>query len=111
MKTIAKTKTKPNRRLALFTAILMALTLWTALPLAASADETDSSTQLTYTVSEENATITGYTGEDKATMTSIEIPATVGASIPVTSISRNAFDSCTALTNITLALGQVKGVR
>jgi hypothetical protein len=92
--------------LALFTALIMALSLWTAAPLTASADA-GSASDLTYTETGGNATITGYTGADKTTMTSIEIPATVGEQdYPVTAISGAAFNGCTALTEITLGAGQ-----
>jgi hypothetical protein len=95
------TTTKTKRRLALFVALIMLLSLWVTLPQRASADETDSSTYLTYTVADGNATITGYEGSDKATKQSINIPASVGANIPVTNIDAHALSDLTALTAIT----------
>jgi hypothetical protein len=102
--------TAKKRGLALLVAVIMALTLWTAVPLQASADS-GSAAYLTYTTAADEsgttvATIIGYTGADKTTMTSIEIPATVGEGIPVTGIGRGAFSACTALAEITLAEGQ-----
>jgi hypothetical protein len=102
--------TARRRKLALFVAIIMALTLWTALPMQASAADvtgTDSATQLIYTVSAETneATITGFAG-DKGTVTTIEIPATVGSGIPVTDVGIHTFHRCIALTSITVATGQ-----
>jgi hypothetical protein len=95
------TTTKTKRRLALFVALIMLLSLWVALPQRASAD-TDAGTQLTYTVdADNNATITGYTGSDKTTKQSINIPATVNGTIPVTSVAANALTGLPALTTIT----------
>jgi hypothetical protein len=98
-----KTTTIIRRKLALFVAVIMALTLWTAVPMQASAADTDAATNLTYTVSAESgtATITGYAG-DKASLTTLEIPATVGDGIPVTSITTNIFYDCEALREITV---------
>jgi hypothetical protein len=91
---------KPSRHLALFTAIIMALTLWTALPLTASAADLTVSTEngtLTYTVESSEATITSYAGED----TDLSIPATVGEeNYPVTAIGEFAFQADTSLTSI-----------
>jgi hypothetical protein len=100
--------TKPSRHLALFTAIIMALTLWTAMPLTASADTTGTTdTQLNYSISEitNEATITGYAG-NATTLTTVEIPATVGDGAQVTSMLPGAFNGCAALSSITLAAGQ-----
>jgi uncharacterized protein YjdB len=86
----------------------MALTLWTAMPLTASADDpVDEATNLTYSISGGEATITGYAGADKAEITTKEIPATVGEeNYPVTAVGPQTFVGCVALTEITLAEGQ-----
>jgi hypothetical protein len=102
MKTMKLTTMKLKRRLALFVAIIMALTLWTAVPLQASAaDETDSDSQLTYTVSNNEATITGYAG-DKDALITLPIPPTVGDNIPVTGIAYTAFYGCSSLESLSI---------
>jgi hypothetical protein len=85
---------KLKRRLALFVAVIMTVTLWTAVPLQASADETAG--DFKYTVADGNATITGYTGSD----TDVAIPATVGASISVTSIANDTFQNNTQIVTV-----------
>jgi hypothetical protein len=113
------TTTKLNRRLALFTAIVMALTLWTALPLPASADEEVDGVYtnpdgFAYTLVEPDpesggpvtAAITDYTGVE----TDMEIPDFVAgsgedANIPVTAIAADAFQSATSLLSITIPKG------
>jgi hypothetical protein len=118
MQTIKTTTGK--RRLALFVAIIMALSLWTALPLTASADLTNG--DYSYTINEDGSTvtITGYTGSggdvtipgtldsktvtavganafgDKSSLTSVTIPA------GITSIGTQAFQGCTSLTSVTM---------
>jgi hypothetical protein len=68
----------------------MTLTLWTAVPLVASADEV--SGDFTYTVTDDAATITKYTGTAPAPL----IPSELGGK-PVTVIATDAFRSNTTL--------------
>jgi glucan-binding YG repeat protein len=101
MKFTMKTTTI-KKKLALFTAIIMALTLWTALPLQASADEVEGDGYITatgfkYTVTQNEATITKYTGNEE----DVEIPAFVAgngeeANIPVTHLSSWIFTDLNA---------------
>jgi hypothetical protein len=93
--------TAKRRKLALFTALIMALALWTAMPLQASADTdlteiTDDGTYTYILVEPEylesgeptTATITKYEGQ----ATTLNIPPTVGdEEYPVTEIAGNAF--------------------
>jgi hypothetical protein len=81
----------------------MTLTLWTAVPLTASADGIHEG--FMYTLSDGNATITGYTGTDVATITGLDIPSSVsvtegGTAYPVTVIAANAFAPNAAVTTI-----------
>jgi hypothetical protein len=87
--------TAKGKKLALFVAIIMALTLWTAMPLTASAlTASTANGTLTYTVSN-NATITGYTGTD----TDLSIPDTLNGNT-VTSISNYAFNGNETITSL-----------
>jgi uncharacterized protein YjdB len=108
--------TAKRRTLALFVAVIMALSLWTALPLTASADTPNdagvyTTTGFTYKLVESEdpesgdtittAAITGYTGEE----TDIAIPDFVAgsgetANIPVTKIQYNSFKDNTVLTSV-----------
>jgi glucan-binding YG repeat protein len=98
-----KTTTK-KRRQALVVAIIMALSLWTAVPLTASADAGNPANLVcSFSIGDggtQEATIIGYDGTDKTTMTNIDIPTTVENGVPVTAIGASAFNGCTALAEI-----------
>jgi hypothetical protein len=103
MQTLKTTTTRRKWRLALFVAVIMALSLWTAVPLTASADGTHEG--YTYTLVDNKATITGYTGADATTITELDIPSSVtenGASYPVTAIGvgDGTFDANIAVTTV-----------
>jgi hypothetical protein len=93
-----KTTTGMKRRMALFVAVIMTLTLWTAVPLPASA-LTDGDFE--YSVSSNKATITGYTGSGG----DIIIPDKVGENVPVTAIGGSAFLNNTTLTSVEIQSG------
>jgi hypothetical protein len=120
MKTTAR-----RRTLALFTALIMALALWTAVPLQASAaDSKDaqdvftheidgSATGLRYKVTgtgdEAEATITGFTAPEGFNG-AVRIPSFVDgggaeANIPVTAIGGGAFWEKTTLTSVIIPEG------
>jgi hypothetical protein len=103
MRTI-KTITR-RRKLALFVAIIMALTLWVGLPLQASAlDETVEGIKYAYTESGGNATITAV---DKATVTGeLTIPSALDGK-PVVAIGNAVFQECTLLTSAIIPDGVV----
>lgn len=61
---------------------------------------TDTATGLEYTISGEEATITGFTAPTGFSG-ALTIPATLGGS-PVTSIGESAFSNCTLLTSVTI---------
>jgi uncharacterized repeat protein (TIGR02543 family) len=65
---------------------------------------TSGSSDFTYTISDNEAAITGYTGSDR----DVIIPDTIiegGTSYPVTAIGNSVFYNCTDLTSITLPDG------
>jgi hypothetical protein len=91
-----------KRLLALFVAIIMALAVWTATPLQASADETDG--DYTFTISGTNATIVGYTGTGDPDG-KLDIPSKLSANATeytVTAIDVDAFASNTSITSVTI---------
>jgi hypothetical protein len=92
MQTLKTTTTRMKRRLALFVALIMALSLWTAVPLTASA-ETVTEGDWTYEVTGDAATITKYNG----TVAVPTIPSELGGK-PVTAIGADAFRGNTTLT-------------
>jgi hypothetical protein len=111
MQTLKTRTTRRKRRLALFVAVIMTLTLWTAVPMQASAaDPVDGTLVYTntdgfkYTVTNGEATITaGYTGVGGT----VTIPPFVigdgdSPTIPVTAIDANAFKENTNIVSISI---------
>jgi hypothetical protein len=114
MQTLKTTTTKTKRRLALFVALVMLLSLWVALPQGANAADPDdghgvytNADGFEYTVTDGAATIIDYVqGEE----TDIAFPAFVAgsgneANIPVVTINAGAFFNNTSVTSITIPEG------
>jgi hypothetical protein len=94
MNTTTNITMKAKRRLALFVAVIMALTIWTATPTQASAA---TSGDFEYSVSNGTATITYYYGN----ATYLTIPSTLGG-YPVTGIGEEGFYYCLSLRTVTI---------
>lgn len=86
------------------TAILLGTGLMLQLPASVFAAADGSGTTadgFDYTIQNDTAVITGYSAEDKDSVTKLNLPETIG-SIPVTEIGSNAFRGMKTVTEITL---------
>ena len=100
------TQRKWKRRCAFVSAaVIAAQVLFTVPGYVLSADgEGTTADGFSYEIKGDAATITGYTGEDKATVTSLRVPDSV-LGVTVTKIGRSAFESMPALSSIDLPEG------
>ena len=86
------------------TAILLGTGLMLQLPASVFAAADGSGTTadgFDYTIQNDTAVITGYSAEDKDSVTRLNLPETIGG-IPVTEIGTNAFYDMKTVTEITL---------
>ena len=89
------------------TAAVTGLTLLLQIPTAAfAADDTEGTTSsgFDYEIKDGIVTVTGYSGEDRETVTKLTVPKTISG-IAVTKIGRNAFSDMKALSSVKLPDG------